>query len=93
MTTAILAVLDTQSKRLRRARLRLKAAERARRIGDYYAVRRALIPLYEVGDSLDAFDRNLLANEHADNLAFRAFHRARQFAAEADLILNGRGVQ
>jgi hypothetical protein len=89
MTTAILAVLDVQSKRLRRARLRLRAAERARRIGDYYAVRRALIPLYEVGDSLDAFDRNLIANEHADNMAFRAFSRARQYVAESDRILKG----
>lgn len=93
MTTAILSILDVQSKRLRRARLHLKAAERARRIGDYYAVRRALIPLYEVGDSLDAFDRNLLANEHADSLAFRAFDRARALVAKAERILNGRGVQ
>lgn len=85
----VLAVLHEQQKRQRRAKLRLRAAERARRIGEHHAVARALVPLHNCGDSLNAFDRNLAANHSADDSASRAFALARRLIHDHNLILTG----
>lgn len=82
-------ILAAQQDRLRRARIRDRAADRAQRVGVAHSVRRALVPLHNTGDDLSAFDLALARNAAHNDIAFRAFAAAKRLRSESIAILTG----